>query len=313
METVPRVDILIPTYNRCQSLERAIDSARSQTYNNFSLLVSDNGSSDSTGQYLRRLGIPHVSHPVNKGAHANFNLLWSSSRANLRLFLADDDWIDVDYLSECVDYALRFSCSQVAGQAIHYVSDRAIGKDALFELLDQAPLKRLRSFGNSVTTSNGLFYGVRKRSNYLFGASNGSDLSDTCFSILNGKAAVIPGTRLHRDFSNWYGEATMAASVNSHSEISLDKQPIQLNSVMLFVGLASVIQVYIPSLIGVLLVCAPHWPLAKRCVSTQCSSWIILRLPKILRILFITLSLNKAARSCSFRQDGSGRCMNCFS
>lgn len=143
METRPHVEILIPTYNRCESLARTIDSARSQTYKNISILVSDNGSSDSTGQYLRDLGIRYVSHSANKGAHANFNFLWSSSRANLRLFLADDDWIDEDYVSECVEHALRFSSSQVAGQAIHYVNERAIGKDASFELHDQVPLRRL--------------------------------------------------------------------------------------------------------------------------------------------------------------------------
>jgi len=243
----PLVQILIPTYNRCETLPRSIESAKSQTYANCSILVSNNGSTDGTEHYLRNSGIRHVNHLTNKGALANFNFLWGASKARFRLFLADDDWIDENYVDECIEYTMHFSCSQVAGQAIHYVNERVIGQDTSFELLDYAPLKRVRTFCNSVTTSNGFFYGVRNHSNYFFAADHGSDFCDTYFSILNGRSAVIPSTNLHRDFSNWYGEALSTSSNNVYREIAVSDHSIPLHSVLSFFSLASAIRVYLRS------------------------------------------------------------------
>lgn len=257
MSIKPLVEILIPTYNRCESLLRAIDSAKSQTYANISILVSNNGSTDGTDQFLRNSGVRHVSHLSNMGALANFNFLWSSSKAEYRLFLADDDWIDEDYVTQCIDHAMHSSCSQVAGQAIHYVNERVVGRDSSFELLDRAPLKRLRTFCHSVATSNGFFYGVRHHANYFFAVDNGSDFCDTYFSILNGKSAVIPSTNLHRDFSNWHGDALVASSNNVYREILVDNQLIPMHSVLSFFSVASAVRAYLRS----------DWSLACLCAS----------------------------------------------
>ncbi len=55
----PRVTIIIPTYNRAESVSRAIDSVLGQTHENLDILVVDDGSTDDTPQVLRRYDEEH--------------------------------------------------------------------------------------------------------------------------------------------------------------------------------------------------------------------------------------------------------------
>jgi len=44
------ISIVIPTYNRCALLRRAIDSCLLQSYKNYEIIISDNASTDSTSE-----------------------------------------------------------------------------------------------------------------------------------------------------------------------------------------------------------------------------------------------------------------------
>ena len=47
---MPKVSIIIPTYNRAQFLKEAIESVFNQTYQNYELIVVDDGSEDNTNR-----------------------------------------------------------------------------------------------------------------------------------------------------------------------------------------------------------------------------------------------------------------------
>ena len=51
--SVPRVSVVLPTYNRDYCLARSIDSVLGQTFRDFELLVLDDGSTDDTIAALR--------------------------------------------------------------------------------------------------------------------------------------------------------------------------------------------------------------------------------------------------------------------
>lgn len=71
-----KVSIIIPTYNRAYCIERSIRSVLEQTYQEFELLIVDDGSSDNTQDVVNSIGderIRYIPMPENKGAAAARN------------------------------------------------------------------------------------------------------------------------------------------------------------------------------------------------------------------------------------------------
>ena len=48
----PLVSVILPTYNRANTISRAVDSVLNQTYSNLELIVIDDGSTDNTGDII---------------------------------------------------------------------------------------------------------------------------------------------------------------------------------------------------------------------------------------------------------------------
>jgi glycosyltransferase involved in cell wall biosynthesis len=68
---MPKVSVILPTYNRAAYISAAIDSALGQTYQDFELIVADDGSTDGTdaivaayGDRLTYLMLPHSGLPA---------------------------------------------------------------------------------------------------------------------------------------------------------------------------------------------------------------------------------------------------------
>ena len=51
---IMNLTVLIPTYNRAQFLERALQSLTRQTYKQFQVIVTDNCSSDNTDHVVEK-------------------------------------------------------------------------------------------------------------------------------------------------------------------------------------------------------------------------------------------------------------------
>lgn len=102
----PRISVLIPTYNRSHYLVEAVESALSQDYSNFEVIVSDNASTDGTGEAVRKyLADPrfrYFRNGKNLGSGPNYRrLLYEYATGRFAHYLTDDDYfIDTGHLSK---------------------------------------------------------------------------------------------------------------------------------------------------------------------------------------------------------------------
>ncbi|ELY99705.1 family 2 glycosyl transferase [Natrialba chahannaoensis JCM 10990] len=94
----PRVTVIIPTYNRAESLPRAIDSALEQSLlaSDIEVVVVDDGSTDDTASVLAGYDDPRVRpvvHATNQGANVARNTGIDHARGEYVAFLdSDDEW-----------------------------------------------------------------------------------------------------------------------------------------------------------------------------------------------------------------------------
>src|SRR5215813_12822113 len=109
MGASPLVTIAIPTYNRGGSyLPQALQSALGQTYPNLDIIVSDNCSPDHTADYVRSIAdqrLRYFRHEPSIGHKGNYNFCVQQAKGDYLLLLHDDDAIDKDFVSSCIDAA----------------------------------------------------------------------------------------------------------------------------------------------------------------------------------------------------------------
>jgi len=94
---MPEVTVVIPTYNRAELLKRAIRTVLNQTYQDFELIVVDDGSTDNTEEVVRSFNdnkVIYIKHERNKGAPAARNTGIRAARGEYVAFQdSDDEWL----------------------------------------------------------------------------------------------------------------------------------------------------------------------------------------------------------------------------
>jgi glycosyltransferase involved in cell wall biosynthesis len=164
----PLVSIGLPTRNRAASLGRAAASALAQDWGNVELVISDNASTDGTRALGERLQeedarVRYIRQTENIGANQNYQTVLAESRGGLFMWLADDDWLDPDYVSACARTLLEHpDHSLVCGRARYYRGDELAFADRPMNLLGSSGPWRVVGYYRTVLL-NGPFYGLMRR------------------------------------------------------------------------------------------------------------------------------------------------------
>lgn len=98
---MPRVTVLMPTYNVAPWVEEAIHSVLRQTYRDFELLVVDDASTDNTLDVVRTIDDPRIriaSFPNNVGLSENLNRGLDNIDTELVARMDGDDIAEPDWL-----------------------------------------------------------------------------------------------------------------------------------------------------------------------------------------------------------------------
>lgn len=92
----PLVSIIIPIYNREQTLERCLCSIIRQTYPNLEIIAVDDGSTDHSRVILERYEKKdsrlHVIYKKNSGVSESRNLGLQMAKGDFVQFVDADDW-----------------------------------------------------------------------------------------------------------------------------------------------------------------------------------------------------------------------------
>jgi glycosyltransferase involved in cell wall biosynthesis len=168
----PLITIIIPTYNRLNLLQIAIESALNQTYTNIEIIVSDNFSNDGTKEFFEKK--PYVSSPnfkyirkeSNVGATKNFLSALNFSNGEYVAFLADDDCIEPEYIEKlyeamsdsAVVHAVSFANEIMPNGAIK----RQVNYNFIKPLSDKKIIENLYDFRRNSEMAL-MFYGLTRK------------------------------------------------------------------------------------------------------------------------------------------------------
>jgi len=110
----PRVSIGMPVYNGDRFLKQALDSILAQTFDDFELIISDNGSTDGTQEICKAYAardqrIRYYRNDQNLGGAWNFNRVFELSTGEYFRWACHDDVCAPNLLERCVEVLNRKS------------------------------------------------------------------------------------------------------------------------------------------------------------------------------------------------------------
>jgi glycosyltransferase involved in cell wall biosynthesis len=155
----PLISVIVPTFNRAKTISRTIDSILNQTYQNFEIIIVDDGSEDATQEILKkysdiRLRIFHHKH--NKGVTAAKNTGLNNIHGEWFTILDSDDEIIPEALEIMIKIPLEkdSTITAITCNCTDTSTGTFSGKGLTFD--------RYVDFNTLITQCEGEFWGITK-------------------------------------------------------------------------------------------------------------------------------------------------------
>ena len=125
-----KFSVLLPTRDRLELLKSAIDSVRSQEYQNWEIIVADNCSKGDIGSYVRTLSDDRIVYSRSDIALTvtdNWNVANNLATGDYIVMLGDDDGLVPHYFDECLNVIEKFNYPEVLNYSAYiYVQPNVI-------------------------------------------------------------------------------------------------------------------------------------------------------------------------------------------
>lgn len=214
----PLVTIGLPVYNGERFVAHAIECLLAQTFRDFVVLVSDNASTDATGEICQKYAsrdprIRYERNPTNVGMAGNYNLTFSRARSKYFRWATSDDYADASMLADAVAVMEADPGISLCYPRAIFVDDegRETGRweDGL-HLTQDDPVERFLAVVEGIGRVHhhlGLMRADCMRLTGLIARHVASDIGFVAEMALLGKFHQVPKyqffRRLHEDSSSW--------------------------------------------------------------------------------------------------------------
>ncbi len=132
---MPAVSIIIPVYNAEKTVRKCIDSILTQEFEDFELILINDGSKDSSAAILDEYAAKDVRirviHKANSGVSATRNLGLKEAKGKYIQFLDADDWLTPDSTKILYRAMEESACDMVVAGFYRVVGDRVGRKSSI--------------------------------------------------------------------------------------------------------------------------------------------------------------------------------------
>jgi glycosyltransferase involved in cell wall biosynthesis len=246
----PAVSIILPTYNRAKFLPQAFESIKAQQFQDWELIVVDDGSTDNSREIVAAMtcGWPQQVRYIyqeNQGAYGARNTGLDLARGEYIAFYDSDDvWLP-HHLRDCVEALTRNSDVDWvygASQIVEVATGRELSPNSFYQNGQRRPFMKLQSehrYGLRVIRDDravecmiehGMYCGLQcsviRRSvfeNYRFDAASRNEAVDQLFvveSLVNGhRLAYFDAVHLVYRIHDQNSSAAGTPSLEKHCKL----------------------------------------------------------------------------------------------
>ena len=212
---MPEISVIVPVYKAEQYLDRCVKSILEQTYQNFELILVDDGSPDNSpslcDEWAKNDNHIYVIHKENGGASSARNAGLKIAKGRWIAFADSDDWLDRTALKTLYDLANQYNVPMAIGgmRVVQKYTDASIVMKQNAKVLSNADLmsRFFRLSGEPDTHS--VWGAIIRRDileDYSFIEGRMNEDVETCYYLARKcEAAVYTDAPLYNYFKNIEG------------------------------------------------------------------------------------------------------------